>query len=665
MHKMRTVALPTLALLLMVASSTCAQTVATVAGGYVGDGNFALKAAFTYPYALVVDKNKNAYVTDLEAHRIRKIAPNGTVSTYAGTGISGFSGDGGPADAAMVSYPSRMEIDAIGNLIFSDNGNLRVRKIDASSVITTIAGNGSFGYSGDGGPATNASFEYPYGVASDRTGNVYISDFLACVIRKVNTKGVISTVVGNGTCEYGGDGGPAKQATLNWPADLAFDTRGNLYIADMLSLRVRKVDASGLITTIAGNGDCCFDGDGGPATDAAIGPVRWISYRAQTLYIAGSGTHVRAVTNGVINSIAGSTFGYDGDGHAPISSQFAFMSDAVQVSSQALVVVDRGNDRIREAVGNTVKTVAGGYLGDGRAATSASLINPENVAFDSHGNMYVADGEGNRVRKVGADGKITTVAGTGVTGYAGDGGQGLSAELNFPSGLVANSEGELFIADNLNRVVRKVNLDGSILTFATNPLFFNLQGMSKDANGNVYVADGSACVIWKIDATGQATVVAGNFVCGYNGDDILATDAELFAPYDVAFDTIGNFYIADTYGSRIRKVDTSGIISTLVGDGNCGYTGDNGPPQLAELCNPDGVAVFGNTIYIADTYNFVIRKIEGNVISTYAGSGFGGYNGNNIPALTANFDEPVSVAVDPAGRLYVADDRQNLVRRVH
>src|SRR5208337_3185722 len=239
-----------------------------------------------------------------------------------------------------------------------------------------------------------------------------------------------------------------------------------------------------------------------------------------------------------------------------------------------VVVDDTGNGRLRTLSGGVFSTFAGGYLGDGNPATSAALVRPEALAIDKSGNLYIADGNGNRVRKV-SGGKISTVAGTSVNGYSGDGGPATSALLNHPLGVAVGSSGNVFIADTSNGVIRKVNTSGNISTFASNSNFCYLLQMATDSANNVYVADQCTSVIFKITPAGVVSVFAGvPFNYGYNGDNIPATTAWLSNPWGVAVDKNGNVFIADTYNSRVREVNTAGIISTIAGDGTCNYTGD-------------------------------------------------------------------------------------------
>jgi sugar lactone lactonase YvrE len=652
----------------LLAAVSPAQTVKTVAGGFVGDGRPATKASFQWPYFVVQDQSGNTYVTDFSAHRIRKINSSGIISTYAGTGISGYNGDNIPSNTAMLSYPTGMTMDSAGNIVFADGGNNRVRRIDPSGIITTIAGNGNAGYSGDGGPAIDATFDQPWGVTYDAAGNLYISDIGNARIRIVDTSGIINTYAGNGTQGYGGDGGPATDASLNLPRGLTVDSHNNLYIADTANHRVRIVDAGGTINTFAGNGQQGFSGDGGPATQAKIGNPRNVVFRTGTVYITNAGSsRVRSVpvSTGIINTFAGSFWGYDGDNNPPLSTEFTSVAGLLFRASGVLFG-DTFNARIRQLTGGVVKTFAGGFIGDGRPATSAALVLPESLAFDSAGNYYIADYDGNSIRKIDTTGKITTVAGTGVSGYTGDGGPAITATLYLPQGVAVDSSGNIFIADSGNLVIRKVDTNGTITTLVADPTFEDLTGLALDSSGNLISADEAACVVRKITPNGAVSVIAGiQDTCGYNGDNIPATTAWLLQPYQVALDSRGNLFIADAGNNRIRRVSPTQKISTVAGDGNCGFSGDGGPATSAEMCFPLGVAVTrGGTLYIADTINLRIRKVASGVINTYAGSGLSGFNGEGLPALNTNLDDPVAVAVNPVGVLHLLDDSQVRVRRV-
>ena len=640
--------------------------VSTVAGGFVGDGGQATNAAIGVPTSTVRDAKGNLYISDDYENRIRKVSSTGVISTYAGTGNCGYNGDNIASSKAMLCLPSGLVLDATGNLIVADGGNFRIRKISTTGKITTIAGNGVYGYSGDGGSATKASIGQPVRLAYDAGGNLYFADVGNCVVRKIDTGGTITTYAGTGTCGYNGDGIPATTAQLNLPRGVALDTAGNLYIGDSINHRVRIVTPGGTINTIAGNGKAGFSGDGGPATSAAIGSPRAVLVQSGILYISQAGQQrfrqVNLSTN-IITTFAGSSFGYDGDNHSLLTTMFDGPVEMLFDPSGNPIFDDAYNGRVRKATAGIVNTIAGGFIGDGSAATAAALLFPEALAIDKAGNFYIADYAGNRVRKVSA-GKISTVAGTGVTGYSGDGGSATSATLNAPQGVEVDSTGNVFIADTFNGVIRKVTTAGTISTFATNPNFNYLAEMGIDSANNLYVADNGACVVWKITPAAVVSIFAGVLnVCGYNGDGITATTAQLSVPNAVAVDSHGNVLIADYFNNRVREVNTSGIISTIAGNGTCAYTGDGGSATAAELC-PNGVAVDkSGTIYVADLNFERIRKIKGGIITTFAGAGFG-FNGDGLWPLLTTLDDPVAVAVDSKGAVYELDDVDHRLRKI-
>ena len=666
----------TLLALALCIPSASAQKVTTVAGGFVGDGRSATQASFQFPIGMAQDAHGNTYVTDEGQQRIRKITSTGIISTFVGTGVAGFAGDGGPATSARINSPIGVTVDAAGDLVFADAANNRVRKINTAGIISTIAGDGVAGYSGDGGPAIDASLNIPWGVVYDTAGNLYISDRGNNVIRKVDTSGIISTFAGNGTAGFCGDKGPATQACLNVPRGLAFDSHGTLYIADGMNHRVRAV-AGGNINTVAGNGQPNLTGDGGPATSAAIGGPRNVAVKGSILYISNAGqSRIRQVnlTTGIIQPYIGSTLGYDGDHHTAANTLLDQTAAIIPLSTSTMVFVDIWNTRVRKLSGGLVTTVAGGFIGDGNAATSAAMTFPQSVAFDKSGNYYIAEFSGNRIRKVDTTGKITTVVGQGgVSGYSGDGGPALTAHIYFPQDVVVDSAGNLFISDQWNNVIRKVDTSGTITTFSADAQFGGgLSFMAFDPSGNLYVSDFGACMVWKLDTNGNATGVAGvPFTCGYNGDNIQATTADLNAPYGITFDPAGNLYIGDSGNNRVRKVSAAGVITTFAGDGTvCPLStdpcGDGGSPTSAQFNLPVGLVMSKGVLYIVDEGDLRIRKVAAGIISTYAGTGNGGYNGNGLPALSTNLDDPVDVAVNPAnGVLYLVDDVQARVRAVH
>ena len=603
----------------------------TIAGG-IGDGGLATESVLNAPYEVTVDESGNLYIADSSNHRIRKVDTTGTITTVAGTGRSGFSGDGGPATAARLDSPTGVAVDGSGNLYIADQKNHRIRKVDTAGKITTVAGTGTAGFSDDGGSATGARLNYPRGVAVDGSGNLYIADQDNHSIRKVDTAGTITTVAGTGTGSFGGDGGQATAAGLNKPNSVALDGSGNLYIADWYNHRIRKVDTAGTITTVAGTGSYGFSGDGGQATAAQLFFPESVAVDGSgNLYIVDtSNRRIRKVdTAGTITTFAGTgTNGFSGDGGQATAAQLNRPRGAAADGSGNLYIADQYNRRIRKVdTAGTITTFVGvgtgGFGGDGGPATGALLYFPR-VTVDGSGNLYIADASNHRVRKVDTAGTITTVAGTGTSGTSGDGGPATEAQLNLPSGVAVDGSGNLYIADTSNHRIRKVDSSGIITTFA---------------------------------GTGTA---------GFSGDDGSATAAQLSSPRGVAVDGSGNLYIADNSNHRIRKVDTAGMITTVAGTGTAGFSGDGGSATAAQLNSPISVAVDGSgNVFITDSNNHRVRKVDtAGTITTFAGTGVEGFSGDGGPATAARLDGPRGVAVDGSGNVYIADTSNHRIRKV-
>ncbi len=459
----------------MVSAST--GLITTVAGsgaqGNSGDGASAISASFWYINGIAVDGAGNLFIADTYNYRIRKVTKsNGVISTIAGSGVADFSGDGGPATNAGLNAPFDVGVDSAGNVYVVDTANNRIRKVSvATGVITTIAGNGEENFSGDNGAATNARLNAPSGVAIDSVGNIYVADEKNNRVRMVTTAGVITTVAGNGSFSFSGDGGPATSAGLRNPYGVSIDSTGNLYIADSGNARIRKVTAAGTITTVAGNGVAGYSGDGNAATSASLRyPTGVALDSAGNLYIVDeSNNNVRKVTTaGVISTVAGNNLsGFDGDGVAA-TSVYLQSPRAITVDGAGNIYVAEANaSRIRKITAATglITTAAGngasGFSGDGSAATSASLAFPGGVAVDGDGNVYLSDTSNHRIRKVTATtGVITTIAGNGISGLAGDGGAATSASLQFPAGVAVDSAGRVYVADSTSDRIRKIE-DGA------------------------------------------------------------------------------------------------------------------------------------------------------------------------------------------------------------
>jgi len=774
-----------------------AGIITTVAGnginGYSGNGGLATRAELNEPGTVVVDGTGNLYIADSNFHVVRKVtAATGIISVYAGSGVGGYSGDNGPATAAMLNAPVGLALDSSGNLFIADSSNNVIREVNAKTgIITTVAGNGyganlsgnltcgamtigvkatsaplcnpfgvavdsagnlyissfnwnnvlkaskstglltlvagtgGYGYTGDGGLAVNAKLFYPWSVAVDSAENVYIADFGNCAIRRVTAStGVITSLVGSpmssgfgGHCGLGGDGGPASAALIDYPYGVFVDANGNVLIADSGNNLVRMIAANnGNIYTLAGSytnqggrlsGNSGYAGDGGPAADAKLAYPQGVALdSAGNLYIADAfNGAIRKVTQGIslptaaptitpasgagatpatvtiAPAVPGSAIYYTTNGtlpttaSTPYTAPFALSGTAVVTAFATLAgapnspaavayylyaptpVIAPGSETVTKATpvtltdGNTKAKIyyttdnsdptAGGatvklYSGPISITATATLRAAAfTSATDAGGNVY---GAWSPIAWAGytlltapqtaPSGIITTVAGTGVMGYSGDGGLATRAELIYPNGVAADSAGNLYIPDSIFHVVRKVTA-----------------------------------------ATGIISLYAGNGIGGYSGDNGPAQAAKLDDPEAVAVDSSGNLYIADTGNDVIREVNArTGIITTVAGlqTSQCKARIDGIAATSASLCYPQGVAVDGSgNLFIADE-GYVIREVNAKtgIISTVAGDGNYGYTGDGGPAVSAEFALELSVAVDSAGNLYIGDGNNCAIRKV-
>ena len=599
----------------IVAASGVMNTVAGTAHvcNYSGDGGQATSAELNYPQEVALDGSGNLYIADINNSIVRRVVlSTGIITTYAGTPqTAGFPSNGVLATSTMLSGPIALAVDTGGNLFIADQNDDVVCRVDFNSKdITIVAGTGNSGYSGDGGPATAATMRVPDGAAVDGAGNLYIADAENAAIREVfsptnpNTPNQITTIVGNGTFGFNGDGAAGTSTELTNPAGLFVDsTTGNLWIADYWSNRVRLYTASTkIVTTVVGSGAV---GDGGLATGPSVSlyyPRNPALDASGNLYLVDAqNDRIREVSaaDQTISTVVGNGIPCAqptlpcGDGGLAINASL-FMPRTVTVEpSGNLLVADDGDLRIREVTGSTgiIKTIVGsGNLcaapfsscGDGGPALSASLNDARGAVLDAAGNLYFVDAQDNRVREVDTTGTITTVAGDGPDGnapvgcipagnFSGDGGPAVNATLDCPLGLDIDSSGNLYVADTDNNVIRKIDT-------------------------------GSPRII---------TTIAGTGVAGNSGDNGPATSAMLNTPDRVSVNGAGNFFISDSGNNRIRRVDgTSKIITAFAGNGSFAFAGDDGPALSASFATPVGVVVTpqGN-MYVGDVFNNRIRKV--------------------------------------------------------
>lgn len=820
--------------------------------GFGGDGGPADKALLASPHGLAVDGQGNLYIADSFNHRIRKVDPTGQIETVVGVGEPGYGGDGGPAIAAVLRRPSGVALAAGGELLVADTGNNRIRRIDAASTITTLAGSGEMGFGGAGGPATEAALTWPRSIAADAVGNVYVADIRHFRVRRIDPQGMIRTIAGTGTPGYSGDGGLATAARLGWLGGLALDAAGNLYVTDRSNLCVRRIDSAGVIrtvaaaprwhaapsafgsgeaviaapdgltvdlagnlyladrsghrvhkvtpdgtvTTIAGTGMPGYAGDGGPASEACLDqPCDLASDPAGNLYIADScNNRIRKVdASGRIATAAGSGRWGHGMDDDPATDTLLDTPERVMAGLKGEFYLsgndsglDTANSRVYKVspqrLAGTISTVArpgdcrywperypvpdtsldpdrlaaelavgrcaaewyqdlvrridvDGLIkaiaiptrqskSDGEPSPSVPSFAPCGIAADSTGTMYLADRDsgkvlrmhdngsvspvtriaggpgvgptgrevdawvedtagitldanGNayfvaskRVWKLDASGVVAPFAGTGEEGYWGDGGPATAAGLDGAAGLAADAQGNVYVTETRNRRVRRIDRSGIITTAAGTTASARSWrsrlpdshmgcpvGLAVDSAGNVFVNDGDDDRIWKIDPSGAVAKISGT------GEDPSAGDGE---PSGVAVDAAGNVYVADAAHHRVRKIEPTGFVSTVAGTSEDGYSGDGGPATRAKLSQPSGIAVDGSgNLYVADWMWNVIRKVDtAGTITAFAGTGEEGFGGDGGLALEAKFWGPKGLALDREGNLYVADDGNRRIRRI-
>ena len=570
-------------------------------------------------------------------------------------------GDQSPAGAAILLQSEGVAADAAGNLYIADAGDHRVRRVTANGVIETVAGTGVFGFSGDGGPATQAQLNLPYGLALDAQGNLYIADLGNARVRRIGLDGTISTVAGGGALLAGGvnEGSRATTLMLAAPRNLAVDGGGNVYISDFGGARVYELSPNGFLTTAAGTGSAGISGDNGPAIQAQLSYPAGLAFDAQgVLYVADSGNHlVRRVKQGGITSYARAStptgLAFDGLGTLYIADTSAgailtipaagtsgsagtipVAAADLSYAAGAGLYASTGNQVVLVGAKYAVTFVAGGgslAYGDSGPAVQARLNHPAGVSIDVGGNLYIADHDNNRIRRVGPDGNIVTVAGTGVAGNSGDGGFAVQAELNGPSSVTVDGAGNLYIADTGNQRIRKVTPDGKISAAASSGMVMPVYAIP-DVSGNLYIADAGTGKILTVGSSGAVvTLLSG-----------------LASPRGLALDSLGNLYYTEGGAARVSRRSTTGGI-TSVGSGW-------GIPRAVAI-DASGI------VYVADPgLQQVIAVGSTGMVTVIAGTGTAGFSGDGGAGTAAQLDFPWDVAVGASGVVVVADLENNRVR---
>ncbi len=587
--------------LILRATGQGSYTIATTAGSdWVGDQGQASNAILRQAEGLASDLSGNVYIADAGGHRIREISSSGIIRTVAGTGVRGFSGDGGIATQAQLDSPYGILLDPRGNLFVADLGNSRVRRIALDGTITTVAGGGSLpaGGANDGSSATMLALNAPRNLAMDSAGNLYISDFSAQRVYRLDRSGSLTTVAGTGVAGFGGDGGPSYSAQLAYPAALAEDQQDNLYIADTQNHLIRKV-SRGLISSIA----------------RATTPTGLAVDGAGALYIADAsgGQIVKMPVTGKATAL-------------PLSAK------DLAVSMDGSLYVSDGTLVRRLSPQGALTLAAGGgdpAHGDQADAKQALLNHPAGVAVDGVGNLYIADRDNNRIRRVSPSGIITTVAGTGTSGNSGDGLGATLAMLNGPSAVSVDSAGVVYITDTGNQRVRKIALDGTI-----QPVLTGLEGpvyAIPGPTGDLYIADTSLGAILHL-VSGTLTIVKSG----------------LKGPRGMALDNQGNLYFTEMDAARVSRVAPDGTLLPLA-DGFWNI--------------PRGVVVNSNGVFVADTGLQQIVQLDSSGRPTViAGTSAPGFSGDGGAAAAAQLGFPWDIATGAGGVLYFADLDNSRIR---
>ena len=619
------------------------------------------------------------------------------ITTLAG---SNPAGDGGPAKSALLEFPLAVAVDANSNVYIADQNGPEIRKVTADGKInafvpgvnaasvqvdgagnvyfisgsavymvspagnmTTIAG-GISGYDDGGGLATAAKFASPLGLALDGSKNIYIADTNNCRVREITPDGKIQTIAGNSTCATTGDGGPASSAQLNYPQSVAVDGSGNIYVGE--EYRIRMIAAGTKIITSFAGGSGTSTADSIPATTAYIpyNPSLAVSRSGTLYYTDSSSARVRVISasTGAVYTVAGTgTAGSGGDGVA-LNNPNGIAVDA----PGNVYISDQINCRIRMVdTSGRITTFAGAthYAGDLGQATIALLHQPQHAIKDPAGNLYISDTYNHAIRKVDTSGKITTIAGSGTCGYTGDQNPAVSATLCYPAALALDSNRNLYVADSGNYVVRRIDSGGQITTYAGTAQFRYPFGLAVDGTGNLYVSDALSFRVHKVAADGTISLVAGTGTQGYLGDGGLATAAQLAFPTYLALDGSGTkLYIADALNNEVRKVE-GGIITTVAGARTCCGTAPDATHTY--IGQPGGIALdsSGNLYISAPNFSF-IAQVSGSAITVIAGNNRWAFAGDGGLALSASVNNPSGLWVDSSGDVYVADTSNNRIRKL-
>jgi sugar lactone lactonase YvrE len=631
-------------------------TVSTSADGSGSD------AQFDAPRGIAVDREGNYYVADTRNNIVRKITPSGVVTTLAGTGGT-EGGTNGTGAQARFNEPFGVAVDDAGSIYVADASNNAVRKITAAGVVTTFAGGNGAG-SADG-TGTSAQFDEPRGICIDSTGTLYIADYDNHTIRKITTAGVVTTLAGRADVPGNADG-VGTAASFRGPMGIAVDATGIVYVADTGNRSIRRISASGTVTTVSLSGSTLSEPRGVAVTSSG------------TILVADYGSHtIRSISSsGTVTTLAGAIDSPGTADGASSSARFHYPSALALLSDGSLAVADTDNDTIRGVRDNVVRTIAGRagrvLTADGQG-TNARFDAPYATAVDSTGVVYVADTSAHVIRRIGTDGVVTTFA--GLPGSFGiDDGTADGARFYSPTGVAVDSSGNLYVADSMNSTIRKITPGRVVTTLAGTgrargntdgtgaaARFSQPFGVAVDGAGTVYVTDSQAGTIRKITSAGVVTTLAGQ--AGSAGStDGTGASARFTVPYAIVVDSTGTLFVVDHGNHTIRRVTATGVVTTLAGTaGSSGST--DGTGTAARFNYPSGITVARDgTLYVADTDNQTIRALSASGEVTTVGGTSNRVGSTDGSGTAARFFNPKGISIGLDGKLYIADLGNRAVR---
>jgi len=660
------------------ASILRAQPVINTLAGYSGQGYAdgpAAQARFFQPLGAAIDGSGNIFVADTSNHTIRKVTPDGAVTTIAGlAGISG-SVDGAGANARF-NQPQGIAVGPSGNIYVGDTGNNTIRMITPAGVVTTFAGRPGVAGSGNGS-GTNAFFSQPAGVAVDNGGNLYVADYGNSTIRKITSGGSVSTFAGTPGSIGTNNGSGTAQFYL--PQGIAVDGSGTVYVADTANHSIRKITSGGSVSTIAGS----------PGTFGSSDVGSGQFYQPTGIAVDGSGTifvadtlnqTIRKITSGGgVSTVAGLAGGF-GFGDGANNNVRFWNPSAVTVGAGYVLVVDSGNGTLRKLTQsgpNWTSTTLIGPPSVGNAdgqGTAGRFFWPAAITRDAANNIYIADAQNHTIRKISPSGAVSTIAGlAGVPGSMDA--DGSSARFFVPQGVAADPAGNVYVADTGNNTIREVAADGSVSTLAGSSgvagiadgsgtaLFNQPHGIAIDSSGTVYVSDALSHTIRKI-TSGVVSTLAGSPL---NPGSVDGTNsvARFNSPAGLATDSSGNLYVCDSLNHTIRRVTSTGQVTTVAGLSGV-FGSVDGTNSAARFCRPLGLTVDSSgNIYVADTGNQIIRQVSpvgtNWIVTTVAGIRSSSGSADRL-APAAQLNNPAAIAIDSSGFVYVADSGNNAVR---